>query len=479
MIGHRKPLALPPRIGQLATLPLFWQLKSRKALVIGVSDAARWKVELLLAAGADLLVLAGDEAGVSLLKGALGERSSSVTVLARAWSSEDLAGAAIIIAEAGGDADRLKSAAQEAGVPINFIDRMDLSDFTIGTIVNRSPIVVGISTSGAAPVLGQSIRARVEAILPLGLSAWAAAALSWRPLVKKALASFEERRFFWRHFAARAWAAPESPPSEAEFPSFLNDAGQSGGRVTIAGAGPGDPELLTLKVVRALQSADSIFYDDLVDPSVLELARREAQRIAVGKRGYEASVRQQDIHELLIAHAREGKNVVRLKGGDPLMFGRLAEEIAALREAGIEPDVIPGISSAQGAAAALGISLTKRRSARQVQFVTGHDESGGLPGDLNWAAIADPASTTVLFMGRHTLTQFVSEALVRGLSPDTQAAAVAFATRPEEQRLIARLADLPRIVATLPEAAPVILLIGAVVRDAKLADRPASRAEAA
>lgn len=236
--------------------------------------------------------------------------------------------------------------------------------------------------------------------------------------------------------------------------------GEKRGAVTLVGAGPGDPELLTLKAVKALQSADIILYDDLVSAGVLDFARQEAKRLLVGKKGYGPSVKQADINALIVSLASQGKHVVRLKGGDPGIFGRAGEEIEACRAAGIPVSVVPGISAAQGAAASLGVSLTHRDHARRLQFVTGHSREAALPDDLDWGAMADPAASTVIYMARATLPGFRDKALAAGLDPATPAVAVLAATRPDEQRLPATIATLPEKLAEIPADRPVLVLLG-------------------
>lgn len=233
----------------------------------------------------------------------------------------------------------------------------------------------------------------------------------------------------------------------------------------MVGAGPGDPELLTVKAVRALQAATVILYDDLVGPDVLELARREARRIAVGKKGLGPSCSQKDICQRLVELAHAGETVVRLKGGDPLIFGRATEEIDACHDAGIEVAIIPGISAAQGAAASLGISLTERAAARRVQYVTGHGADGRLPRDIDWQAIADPAATTVVYMPRATLSKFAGRAVAAGLDPRTPAIAIASATLAEEARVRGTIADIAAQAKQLAPGAPVIIIIGRVARE--------------
>jgi len=429
------------RIAPLPNLPLFHKLTGRKAVVVGSSEGTRWKAELLEAAGANVV------------------RSDR-------WTADELQGAAIAISDISDreEALRFVAAAHQAGAIVNIIDQTDLCDVTFGTIVNRSPIVVGISTDGAAPVLGQSIRARIESMLPLGLSAWAKAAKQWRSQLKQRVGDFSARRAFWQRFAGAAWGEPDRDPTEADFETLLTTAPATTGCVTLVGAGPGDPALLTLKAVRALQSATVILYDHLIGPDVLELARREARRIPVGKSGHGPSCQQSDINEMIVELAGAGENVVRLKGGDPMIFGRATEEIDACRAAGVEVSVIPGISAAQGASASLLTSLTERRHARRVQFVTGHGADGKLPSDIDWISVADRKVTTVLYMPRKTLGEFVRKALGKGLNPATPAIAIASATLPGETHVAATVAEIDALAAELPLGAPVTIIIGWVGR---------------
>ena len=270
-------------------------------------------------------------------------------------------------------------------MPVNVIDKPAFCDFSFGAIVNRSPLVIGISTDGAAPVFAQAIRAKLEALLPKGFADWAAAAARWRGALKLAGLSFAARRKFWQIFTAHAVANPDREPAQADFDSFIAEvkglgAAVESGSVTLVGAGPGDPELLTLRAVRALQSADVILFDDLVSREVMDFARREARKMLVGKTGFGPSCTQEDINSLMVSLAKQGKRVVRLKGGDPLIFGRAAEEIAACEAANIAVDVVPGITSVQGAASRLGIALTDRKKARRLQYVTGSCETRRLAG---------------------------------------------------------------------------------------------------
>ena len=457
----------PSRIAPLPTLPLFHKMAGRRAIVAGSTPGALWKAELLAAAGAHVHVLAGADA--ARFDGlAASPPAGRVAVEGRGWTPADLAGAALAVADLGDpeEAKAFAAAARATGVPVNVVDRTEDCDFLFGSIVNRAPIVLAVSTDGGAPMLGQSIRTRIEAILPAGLSAWAKAAQLWRPSLKHHFGDFGDRRAFWEKFTRHAWANIDRAPSEADRDALLAgiEPDAQRGRVTLVGAGPGDPELLTLKAVRALQSATVILYDDLVGADILELARREARRIAVGKRGRGPSCRQGEINEQIVAFARDGEHVVRLKGGDPLIFGRATEEVDACHAAGIPVDIVPGISAAQGAAASLGFSLTERTVSRRIQFVTGHASGGKLPTDIDWPAIADPLATTVVYMGRGTLAAFVARAIAEGLDPSTPAIAVAAATRPDQQHVAASLAELPALTARLDRDAPVTIILGNVTR---------------
>jgi uroporphyrin-III C-methyltransferase/precorrin-2 dehydrogenase/sirohydrochlorin ferrochelatase len=455
----------------LATLPLFFALGGRRAVVIGGSDAAAWKAELLSAAGAGVTVLAPDPCAE--LRALVDDPpAGAVDVVRRAWSPVDLAGAALVVAAAedAEDAAAVFAAATALGVPVNVIDRPAFCTFQLGAIVNRSPLVVGISTDGAAPVLGQAIRSRIEALLPAGLARWAEAARSWRTHVARLAPGTAVRRRFWEAFAALALREPERAPEIGDRGRLLRgargagDDGRCEGHVTLVGAGPGDPELMTLKAVRALRSADVILFDDLVAPEILDYARREAKRLLVGKTGRRPSCRQDDINALMVGLARAGKRVVRLKAGDPTIFGRAGEEIAALARAGIPFDVVPGISAAQGAAASLKVSLTERGIARRMQLVTGHAHDGLLPQDLDLAALADPGATTAVYMPLGTLRDLVERLLAAGVEPDRPACAMFNATRPSERAVSGSVGSIAGLIDAARIAGPCVLIVGSVLR---------------
>jgi len=458
--------ARTPRMEPLARLPVFYALTTKRAVVAGGNAAAAWKAELLAAAGAQVDVYAAETSEEMREIAA----QNMITIHARAITPHDLSGAAMAIGtfEDDGDAAAFAAQARTAGVPVNVIDKPQYCDFAFGSIVNRSPLVIGISTDGAAPVFGQAIRAKLEALIPRGFARWAEAARQWRPRVQALAVSFRERRRFWERFTERAVAEPERVPAQSDIDALMaNVRGieQAAGSVVLVGAGPGDPELLTLRAVRALQSADVILIDDLVSPQVLDFARREARKMMVGKSGHGPACRQSEINELMVKLAKGGKRIVRLKGGDPMIFGRAGEEIAACKAASIPVEVVPGISAAQGAASRLLVSLTHRADARRLQYVTGHDRNGQLPSDIDWRAIADPSATTIVYMPKKTLRELSARATAQGLDPATPAVAVANATRPDEKIVAGTIGDIAdRIAAEVP-GGPVLVMVGKVLAE--------------
>jgi uroporphyrin-III C-methyltransferase / precorrin-2 dehydrogenase / sirohydrochlorin ferrochelatase len=465
-------------IGALARLPVFLALHGKRALLAGGGRAAAWKAELLSAAGAHVDIYADDTCG-EMAELAADPPGGEITVRPRGWMAEDLQGAAVAVGafESDNEAARFCRAARAAGVPVNIIDKPAFCDFSFGAIVNRSPLVIGISTDGAAPVFAQAIRAKLEALLPKGFAAWAAAAARWRDALKISNLSFNARRRFWQLFTAHALRHPNSEPADADFDRLVDKAAgeQSAvenGSVTLVGAGPGDSELLTLRAVRALQSADIILFDDLVSREVLDFARREAKKMLVGKTGFGPSCQQEDINKLMVAFAKQGRRVVRLKGGNPLIFAWAAEEIAACRAAGISVEVVPGITAAQGAAAALCLPLTGRASSRRLQFITGHAADGGLPGDIDWSALADGATTSAIYMPRKTLAALTAAAIAAQLDPQTPGLAILRATLSDQAAIAAPVAELAAQVAQENLAGPLLVILGQAVRAPDDQNRP-------
>jgi uroporphyrin-III C-methyltransferase / precorrin-2 dehydrogenase / sirohydrochlorin ferrochelatase len=466
--SSKKPSeAAPPRMRALATLPVFLAINGKRAMIAGGTAAAAWKAELLAAAGAHVDIYAAESDAEMTAVLARGAAAGSLTLHERAWKTGDLLGAVIAVADAGSndEARAFRDAALASGVPFNVIDKPAYCRFLFGSIVNRSPVVVGISTEGAAPILGQAIRRRIETVLPPTLAAWGALAKEIRGAVNAVLAPGHQRRAFWDWLAEKAFGTAASDHARVGIANFISGIADrsAGGRVTLVGAGPGDAGLLTINAVRALQSADVILFDDLVSEDVLELARREAKRMLVGKRGGKRSCRQEDINEMMIKLAKQGKHVVRLKSGDPMIFGRAGEEIAELEAADIPVAVVPGITAAAAMASQLKTSLTHRNGAHSVRFVTGHARNGELPHDLDWQGLADAGTTLAFYMGGRTAKDIALRLIENGLSSSTPVVAVAGLTRPDEQHTAMTLDALSRSGLPSPSLdQPVLIGIGAV-----------------
>jgi len=329
--------ARPGRIGLLATLPVFLVLGGKRAVIVGGSAAAAWKAELLSAAGARVDVYA-EEISIELRAVSVDPPGGTIAVHECAWTADDLKGAAVAVGafEEDADAAAFAQAARAAAVPVNVIDRPAFCDFTFGAIVNRSPLVIGISTDGAAPVFAQAIRAKLEGLLPRRFAAWAAAAQSWRAAVKASGLSYAARRKFWQRFTAHAMRHTDGEPSQADFDGLLAEAKGQGaaaeyGSVTVVEAGLRDADLLTLRAVRALQLADVILFDERVSHDVLDFARREARKLLVTRGGFRRSGEADDVDALMTGLAKKGKHVVRLMGGDSYgsLQGKAPEETAA------------------------------------------------------------------------------------------------------------------------------------------------------
>ncbi|MDH4440533.1 MAG: siroheme synthase CysG [Rhizobium sp.] len=466
---RRNPL--PPsdaheRIAPLAKLPVFWNLAGERAIIAGGSDGAAWKAELLQACGAEVdLYCERDHLGETMK--ALIDRTA-LSHHAHPWHCGIFTGASLALAdcETDDEARAFFCAARASGVPVNVIDKPAYCQFQFGSIVNRSPVIVSISTDGAAPILAQAIRQRIEMLLPPALKQWASLAQSLREAVNRRLSPGPARRLFWERFVARSLSTNE-PPGEETADRLLTTAEQIAslpptGSVTLVGAGPGDTELLTLKAMRALQAADVILFDDLVSPEVLELARREAKRFLVGKRGGRESCRQDDINDMMVRFAKAGKRVVRLKSGDPMIFGRAGEEIARLQSEGIAVDVVPGITAASAMAASLKTSLTNRDHAQQVRFVTGHSRNYELPRSVDWASLAAANQTSIFYMGGRMAGQIEQRLRENGMTPDTPVVVVSSVSRPQEQRWAGPLGGLTDAMRTIGVEEPVLIGVGAV-----------------
>ncbi len=460
----------PQRMQALSVLPVFFSLQGKSVLIVSGSDAAAWKAELLLATGAIVHVVSPVSAICEQMEQLLRQdvAQGRLVHIDAELRDEHFAGMAIAVAdiETEEEAAAFQTVAKRAGVPVNVIDKPAFCDFQFGSIVNRSPVVVGISTDGAAPILGQAIRRKIETLLPAALAAWAGLAQRLRSEINARLDPGPKRRIIWERLVDKAFGPTPRPDEIAriadDIEGLAQAAPQTQGSVTLVGAGPGDAELLTLKAMRALQAADVILFDDLVSDGVLELARREAKRILVGKRGGRPSCRQDEINDMMVTFAKAGRRVVRLKSGDPLVFGRAGEEIERLHEEGIPVEVVPGITAGSAMAAALGVSLTHRDCAKSVRYVTGHSRQGGLPEDLDWAAIADPSATTIFYMGGRTASAIADRLMQNGMSAETPVVIASAVSRPEQRVWRCALGGLARSMAEAGNDEPIIIGVGKV-----------------
>jgi len=396
----------------------------------------------------------------------LARASDRLTHLAAEFHPDQLDSAVLAIAATDSRETNahVSRAAQERRIPVNVADDPELSSFILPAIVDRSPVIVAIGSQGSAPVLARRLRGQLEALLPARLGALARFAGARRPSVQHALPP-SKRRPFWERIlggriGAQVLAGDESGAAaafEADLDAFRSREARVG-EVYLIGAGPGDPDLLTLRALQCLQEADVILYDRLVSEAVLDRARREAERVCVGKRAQDGTA-QERINALLVEYARRGLRVVRLKGGDPLVFGRGGEEIDALARHGIPVTVVPGITAALAAAAAAAVPLTQRGVSQSVTFATGQSAADD---SLDWAALARPLHTVVFYMAVAQLERIVTRLCEAGAPPDRPAALVERATLPEQRVLRTRLADLAQLARARSIAAPALLIIGEV-----------------
>lgn len=434
----------------LASIPL----PGTKVVIIGDGHAAAAKARLFEGSGADLVWYAGP-----------GPRPEP-RCLDRWPEAADLVGSRLIfIALAAPEAAaRLADLARASGAQVNVVDQPAISDFHTPSFIDRDGVVVGIATGGVAPVLAREVRSRVEAALPEGLDRLARLSADLRDTVIAALPDFIARRRFWelafRGAPKDLAVAGRMAEARREMLRLLNQPAGGPAVVHLVGAGPGDPELLTLKALSVLQDADVVIHDRLAPPEILARARRDARRIYVGKRRGEHAVPQEEIAELIIAEARAGHRVVRLKGGDPFIFGRGGEELAAVRAAGLEVVVVPGVTAALGCAAAAGIPLTHRDQARAVSFVTAETRPGA-PGP-DWRGFADPDHTVAVYMGVVAAPEVQAGLIAAGRAPDTPVAVIENGSRPEQRVLTDRLDGLAALVAREQVVSPALLVIGEV-----------------
>ena len=436
--------------------PIFVDLDGARVVVVGGGEEALRKVRLLLKTNASIEVIARE----------LHEELAAnkrVSWLATAYDAALLDGATLVYSA---DADlnaHVSADAKARGIHINAVDEADISTFIVPSIVDRDPVVIAIGTEGTAPVLGQGIRAKVDAMLPQSLGALARKAQGLRDRVAQQLPPGNRRRAFWTDFffgtTRDAFDAGDDVAFGLSFDDAIYNAAKARtGRVSLVGAGPGDAELLTLKAQRRLQEADVIVYDRLVTADVLEMARRDAVRIPVGKTPFQPSPKQSEINDILIAEARKGLRVVRLKGGDPYIFGRGGEEQAALEEAGITVDVVPGVTAALGCAASLGLPLTQRGHNRSITLLTASSDTG--IAEQDWQSLAKPGQVLAIYMGIHAAGTISAQLLDHGMAPNTPVTLVENGTRANERVLRTCVGDLWETVQEAGIQGPALIYVG-------------------
>ncbi|MGF1640255.1 MAG: siroheme synthase CysG [Rhodospirillales bacterium] len=452
----------------MRNLPIFLDLRERATLVVGGGEASARKARLLRGAAARVDVVAP---GCGETLRAMVE-AGEVRLIARSFTAGDVAGRAVVIAATGrADIDAsVSEAAIAAGVPVNVVDAPALSTFVMPAIIDRDPVTVAVSTAGTAPVLARALRARIEALLPANLGRLARFADRFRRAVAGVHPDPAARRRFWERFfagpiAAAVLAGDERWARERMLATVNRPDGDRSppGTVHIVGAGPGDPDLLTLRAFRLLQEADVIVHDRLVAPEILDYARRDAERIDVGKRKGAHSRSQGEINELLLREARSGRCVVRLKGGDPFVFGRGGEEREFLARHGVRAEVVAGVTAASGCTAAAGIPLTHRGDAQAAVLITGHGRDG--EPDVDWAALARTRQTLVVYMGASIAGRIAARLIGAGMDPATPAAVITNGTRPDQHVATGALDELAVLAARTP-GGPALIVVGEVVRQA-------------
>ena len=447
-------------------LPIFLKLRNTPALVVGGGSVAERKIDLLLRAGARVTVVA-PRIGTTV--------QTLVDQQKLSWIESPFEPThlnEILIVIAATDDVRVNKVisdqAREKNIPVNVVDQPDLCTFTVPSIVDRSPVIIAIGTGGASPVLARMLRTRLETLIPAAYGRLAGIAREFRDQVKVTLGSVDSRRGFWEavfqgQVAELVFAGKEGQAREElrRMIQATDDAEFERGEVYLVGAGPGDPDLLTFRALRLMQRADVVLYDRLVAPAIVDLVRRDAERIFVGKEKSNHVVPQPKINELLLRLAQQGKRVLRLKGGDPFIFGRGGEEIEDLVRHNIRFQVIPGITAAAGCASYAGIPLTHRDHAQSCLFVTGHLKDGSV--DLNWNALCQPRQTVVVYMGLTGLEVICREMIRHGRERSTPAALIQQGTTLNQQVITATLESLPDAVAAAQVEAPTLLIVGSVV----------------
>jgi uroporphyrin-III C-methyltransferase/precorrin-2 dehydrogenase/sirohydrochlorin ferrochelatase len=449
-------------------LPIFLDVKGTPSLVVGGGFLAARKADLLLRAGCKLTVLApvlGEELVRLAETHDFEHRTGELT-------AADLAGCMVVFGCSHDPAinRKLCELAADAGILVNITDEPDSCDFIMPAVLDRSPLLVAVASGGASPLLTRMLKARFETTIPATYGRLAEFSGGYRERIKKRIPNMTRRRRFWEDIIDGAVAeyvySGQLAQAESLMERLLDEAAIDGdktpiGEVYLVGAGPGDPDLLTFRALRLMQQADVVLYDRLIGDGILNLVRRDASRIYVGKRPKDHTLSQEEIGRMLIRLAQEGKRVLRLKGGDPFIFGRGGEEIEALSENGINFQVIPGVTAAAGCAAYAGIPLTHRDHAQACIFVTGHDRDG--KPDLNWDSVIQPDQTVVVYMGLSSLGQITEGFIMHGADPATPAAVVENGTREGQRVITGTLATLPGKTTQAGIRSPALIIVGSVV----------------
>ncbi|MDJ1016855.1 MAG: siroheme synthase CysG [Paracoccaceae bacterium] len=451
--------------------PIFVALEGRRVVVSGGGEAAVAKLRLLLKTEARITVFADNP----VLQVADWADQGLLRLVRRKLEPGDAACAVLFYAANDDDAEdaRVAALARADGALVNWVDNLGASQFITPAIVDRDPVTVAIGTEGAAPVLARAIKADLEERLPSSLGILARVGKAFRAAAE-ALPMGRKRRAFWSDYYFKS--GPQvfdvegeeglTPALESLLDDHLHSRAEEG-RVTFVGAGPGDPELLTLKARRALHEADVVIHDRLVAPEILEFARREARIIDAGKEGFGPSTKQSDIDAMIVEHAQAGQHVIRLKSGDPTVFGRLDEEMDACAAENVPFSIIPGITSASAAVASIGQSLTKRGRNSSVRFVTGHDMKGYAEHD--WRALAEPGQVAAIYMGKKSARFVQGRLMMHGADPETPISIIENASRPDQRTLATRLGALAEDLADAQLTGPALILFGLAPRAAEAA----------
>ena len=447
-------------------LPIFMRIQGQKTLVVGGGQVATRKIAMLLRAGANIRLVAQD---VDLPLAEMLQEGEH-EIFQRAYEKTDLDGVKLVIAATDDEQvnHQVYKHASKRNLPVNVVDNPSLCNFIFPSIVDRSPVVVAVSSSGHSPMLARLLRSRLETFIPSGYGKLASLLGEYREKVKQRIPLMSQRMRFWEKILDGPVAEQMVGGKEGQARRLMEKALESAdnivsnGEVYLVGAGPGDPDLLTFRALRLMQQADVVLFDRLVSQEILNMTRQDAEKIHVGKQRQNHTMPQQDISQLLVRLAKEGKRVLRLKGGDPFIFGRGGEEIEELAAAGIPFQVVPGITAASGCASYAGIPLTHRDHSQSVRFVTGHLKNDTC--DLNWKSLAeDGQQTLVFYMGLVSLPIICQELIKHGMPEDKAVALIQQGTTPSQKVCIGTLATMPDIIARQEVRAPTLIIVGDVV----------------